>query len=154
MSLRMRHDRDSSSITPSRRRRLPRALAVRDPAIATPATPATTRTALHTRIGSPRTVLPTGRRDRQERKDDVAATCASLSCVAVGAILYFAVAKVVSGVVPGSVGVILMIVGGLGLVASDLVLARARRPHIEDVTPMHGTTRARAGTTELQNNTR
>jgi hypothetical protein len=54
---------------------------------------------------------------------------ASLFCIAVGAILTFAVTVDLSGIDLQTVGVILMIVGGLGLVLELIVLApRRRRP--------------------------
>jgi Domain of unknown function (DUF6458) len=73
----------------------------------------------------------------------------SVFLIAVGAILYFAVSKVVDGLNVGAVGVILMIVGGLGLVVSLIVLAmnRTRDTH---TTVVQGTTPVQAGTTVLQ----
>jgi Domain of unknown function (DUF6458) len=50
----------------------------------------------------------------------------SIFLIAVGAILYFAVTKVVDGLNLGAVGVILMIVGTLGLVVSLIMLAMTR----------------------------
>jgi hypothetical protein len=50
----------------------------------------------------------------------------SIFLIAVGAILYFAVTKVVDGLNLGAVGVILMIVGGLGLVVSLITLGMTR----------------------------
>ncbi len=49
----------------------------------------------------------------------------SLFLIAVGAILYFAVSATVSGISIATVGVVLMIVGGIGLLLSLLVLAGA-----------------------------
>jgi hypothetical protein len=49
----------------------------------------------------------------------------SLFLIAVGAILKFAVTTSVSGVKLATVGLILMIVGGLGLIVSLYVLNRA-----------------------------
>jgi len=46
----------------------------------------------------------------------------SIFLIAAGAVLYFAVTKVVDGLNLGAVGVILMIVGALGLVVSLVVL--------------------------------
>ena len=73
----------------------------------------------------------------------------SIFLIAVGAILYFAVTKVVDGLNLDAVGVILMIVGGLGLVVSLVVLGmtRARAGH---TTVVQGTTPGQAGTTVLQ----
>jgi hypothetical protein len=69
-----------------------------------------------------------------KRRNEVMASGISIFLIAVGAILYFAVTKVVDGLNFGVVGVILMIVGGLGLVVSLITL---------------GMTRARAGRTTL-----
>jgi hypothetical protein len=52
---------------------------------------------------------------------------ASLFLIAVGAILYFAVNADVSGIELETVGLILMIIGGLGLVIALFLLGRARR---------------------------
>jgi hypothetical protein len=50
----------------------------------------------------------------------------SIFLIAAGAILYFAVSKSVSGLSLDTVGVILMLVGGLGLVVSLVALGMAR----------------------------
>jgi hypothetical protein len=50
----------------------------------------------------------------------------SIFCIAVGAILYFAVTKVVDGLNLGAVGVILMILGTLGLVVSVVTTGMTR----------------------------
>jgi hypothetical protein len=52
---------------------------------------------------------------------------ASLFCIAVGAILHFAVTAEVSGIELQTVGTILMIVGALGLVLGIVILVSARR---------------------------
>jgi Domain of unknown function (DUF6458) len=52
---------------------------------------------------------------------------ASLFLIAAGAILRFAVADSIEGVDLGTIGVILMIVGAIGLVLSLLLLSTARR---------------------------
>jgi hypothetical protein len=63
----------------------------------------------------------------------------SLFLIAVGAVLYFAVTKVVDGLNIGAVGVIFMIVGALGLVVSLITLAmtraRAGRTTVVQTTP-------------------
>ncbi|MGZ4518584.1 MAG: DUF6458 family protein [Mycobacteriaceae bacterium] len=69
----------------------------------------------------------------------------SIFLIAVGAILYFAVTKVVDGLNLGAVGVILMIVGTLGLVVSLIVLGmtRTRAGHttvVQGTTPVQGST--------------
>ena len=51
----------------------------------------------------------------------------SIFLIALGAILTFAVTASVSGVELATVGIILMVVGGLGLLLSLLVLGRADR---------------------------
>jgi hypothetical protein len=51
---------------------------------------------------------------------------ASLALIALGAVLKFAVTKSISGISLGTVGVILMIVGGVGM-AITLVLMGTRR---------------------------
>jgi hypothetical protein len=51
----------------------------------------------------------------------------SLFLIAVGAILYFAVDADISGLEIGTIGVILMIVGVIGLVISVFFLSSARR---------------------------
>ena len=52
----------------------------------------------------------------------------SAIAVAVGAILYWAVTTQGTGFRVSTVGVILMIVGGVGFVASAIVFATSRRP--------------------------
>ena len=73
----------------------------------------------------------------------------SIFLIAVGAVLYFAVTKVVDGLNLDAVGVILMIVGGLGLVVSLITLGMTRGR----TTVMQGTTPAQSGTV-LQNSDR
>jgi hypothetical protein len=51
----------------------------------------------------------------------------SLFLIATGAILYFAVNAQVSGIEISTVGVILMVIGGLGLLISLFMLSSARR---------------------------
>ena len=53
---------------------------------------------------------------------------ASLFCIAVGAILKFAVTAEVAGIELQTVGVILMVIGGLGLVLGIVILFLASRP--------------------------
>jgi hypothetical protein len=62
----------------------------------------------------------------------------SIFCIAAGAVLYFAVTKVVDGLNLGAVGVILMIVGAVGLVVSLVVLgmSRTRGDRTTVVTPV------------------
>jgi hypothetical protein len=55
----------------------------------------------------------------------------SLFLVAVGAILYFAVNATVSGLEIATVGIILMVIGGLGLLISLFMLSSARRAPTE-----------------------
>ena len=50
----------------------------------------------------------------------------SIFLLAVGAILYFAVSATAAGVSISTVGVVLMLIGGLGLVVSFIMLAMAR----------------------------
>jgi hypothetical protein len=50
----------------------------------------------------------------------------SVFLIAVGAILYFAVTTTVSGVSLSTVGVVLMVVGAIGLLASIVALSGAR----------------------------
>jgi Domain of unknown function (DUF6458) len=64
----------------------------------------------------------------------------SIFFIAVGAILYFAVSKVVDGLNVGAVGVILMILGGLGLVVSLVVLGM-NRARLDRTTVVHDTGR-------------
>lgn len=52
---------------------------------------------------------------------------ASLTLIAIGAILKFAVTKQISGVSVGTVGVIMMIVGALGLLITLVVMSTRRR---------------------------
>ena len=52
---------------------------------------------------------------------------ASLFCIAVGAILYFAVTAEVSGIEIQTVGIILMIVGVLGLLLGLVIMMSGRR---------------------------
>jgi len=70
----------------------------------------------------------------------------SIFLIAAGAILYFAVSTSVSGLNLDTVGVILMIVGGLGLVVSLLMLATARG-RVGRTTFVSGTTPVQADTT-------
>ena len=62
----------------------------------------------------------------QERRNEVAATGMSIICAAVGAILFFAVADVVNGFDVAGLGITFMIAGGLGLIVSDVLIAKAR----------------------------
>jgi hypothetical protein len=50
----------------------------------------------------------------------------SIFLIAIGAILYFAVSATTAGVSISTVGVILMLIGGLGLVVSFVMLGMAR----------------------------
>jgi hypothetical protein len=77
----------------------------------------------------------------------------SIFLIGAGAILYFAVSKVVDGLDIGAAGVILMIVGGLGLVVSLLVLGM-NRTRDDRTTVVQGTTPVQTGTTVLQDRTR
>lgn len=63
----------------------------------------------------------------------------SIFLIAVGAILKFAVTASVSGVKLETVGVILMVVGALGLVASLIWMSMARRRGVvvDDVPPRY-----------------
>jgi membrane-bound ClpP family serine protease len=70
-------------------------------------------------------------------------TGASLFLIALGAVLKFAVTASVSGVALGTVGVILMVVGALGLALSLLWLGRrddgvvvAHRPAVVERDPL------------------
>ena len=65
------------------------------------------------------------------------ATGLSIFLIAVGAILYFAVSKSVSGISLDAVGVVLMIVGALGLAVSLLVLGTARGRAATSTTVVH-----------------
>ena len=55
----------------------------------------------------------------------------SLFLIAAGAILYFAVDATVSGLEITTVGIILMVIGGLGLLISLFMLSSARRAPAE-----------------------
>ena len=55
---------------------------------------------------------------------------ASLFLIAVGAILKFAVTTTVSGVDLATVGVVLMVVGGVGLIIGLVLLTRRRRTDV------------------------
>jgi hypothetical protein len=55
----------------------------------------------------------------------------SLFLIAAGAILYFAVNAEVSGLEISTIGVILMVIGGLGLLISLFMLSSARRAPVE-----------------------
>jgi hypothetical protein len=50
----------------------------------------------------------------------------SIFLIAVGAVLYFAVSATAAGVSISTVGVVLMLIGGLGLVVSFVMIAMAR----------------------------
>jgi hypothetical protein len=75
----------------------------------------------------------------------------SMFLIAAGAILYFAVSKSVTGLSLDTVGVILMIVGGGGLVLSLIMLAMTRGREGR-TTVVQGTTPAQ--TTVVQDNAR
>lgn len=55
---------------------------------------------------------------------------ASLLLIAVGAILKFAVTKQVSGINVGTVGVVLMIVGAIGLIITLILMTSRRRTDV------------------------
>ena len=55
----------------------------------------------------------------------------SIFLIAVGAILAFAVTADVSGIELSTVGIILMVVGGIGLLLSLMILGRARGTVVE-----------------------
>ena len=55
----------------------------------------------------------------------------SLALIALGAILKFAVADSIDGIALGTIGVILMIVGAIGLIVSMIMLAPRRRTVVE-----------------------
>jgi hypothetical protein len=92
----------------------------------------------------------------------------SIFFIAVGAILYFAVSKTVSGLSLDAVGVILMILGGLGLVISLVMLGtermgngrttvargstpvQSRTTVVQGTTPVQATTPVQGSTTILQ----
>jgi Domain of unknown function (DUF6458) len=69
------------------------------------------------------------------------ATGLSIFMIAVGAILYFAVSRSVTGLSLDAVGVILMIVGGIGLVVSLIVLGTARGRAGTSTTVVHDSVR-------------
>jgi hypothetical protein len=52
---------------------------------------------------------------------------ASLFCITVGAILYFAVTAELAGIELQTVGLILMIVGALGMILGLVLMSSARR---------------------------
>ena len=79
-------------------------------------------------------------------------TGVSIFLIAVGAILYFAVTKVVTGVNLGTAGVVLMIIGALGLIVSLVMLGTARA-RVQHTTVVQGTIPATA-TTVTQEETR
>jgi hypothetical protein len=62
---------------------------------------------------------------------DIMGIGTSLFLIAVGAILYFAVNAAVSGIEIATVGLILMVIGGLGLLISLFLLSSARRAPAE-----------------------
>ena len=76
-------------------------------------------------------------------------TGVSMFLIAAGAILYFAVSKSVSGLSLDTVGIILMIVGGAGLVISLVVLATGRARDGR-TTVTQSTTPVQSGTTVVQ----
>jgi Domain of unknown function (DUF6458) len=55
----------------------------------------------------------------------------SLFLIATGAILYFAVKADISGLEISTVGIILMVIGGIGLLISLFMLSSARRAPVE-----------------------
>ena len=55
---------------------------------------------------------------------------ASLLLIAIGAILKFAVTKQVSGINVGTVGIVLMVVGAVGLVLSLILMNTRRRTDV------------------------
>jgi hypothetical protein len=75
-------------------------------------------------------------------------TGVSIFFIALGAILYFAVTKVVDGLNLGAVGVILMIVGALGLVVS-LVMFTTTRSRVQPTTVVQGATPVQTSTTVM-----
>jgi hypothetical protein len=77
----------------------------------------------------------------------------SIFLIAAGAILYFAVTKVVNGLNLGAVGVILMIVGALGLVVS-LAMLGMTRTRATRTTVVQAATPVPAGTTVVQQDRR
>ena len=60
----------------------------------------------------------------------------SLALIALGAILKFAVADSIDGIALGTIGVILMIVGAIGLIVSMIMLAPRRRAVVESDGPV------------------
>lgn len=60
----------------------------------------------------------------------------SLALIALGAILAFAVADSIDGVALGTIGLILMAVGALGLVLSLVMASTARRRVVETQQPV------------------
>jgi hypothetical protein len=75
----------------------------------------------------------------------------SLFLIAVGAVLKFAVSGTVSGLDITTVGVILMVVGGAGLLLSLLLLGVGRTRHTTVVQPVVGT--PVVGTPVIRNDT-
>ncbi len=71
----------------------------------------------------------------------------SIFLIAVGAILYFAVTKLVDGLNLDAVGVILMLVGGLGLIVSLITLGMTRS---RTTTVVQGTSPVQRGETVTQ----
>ncbi len=55
---------------------------------------------------------------------------ASLALIAIGAVLKFAVTKQISGVSIGTVGVIMMIVGAVGLLITLILMSTRRRTDV------------------------
>jgi len=60
----------------------------------------------------------------------------SLALIALGAILAFAVADSIDGVALGTIGLILMAVGALGLIVSLVMMSTARRRVVETQQPV------------------
>jgi hypothetical protein len=60
----------------------------------------------------------------------------SLALIALGAILAFAVADSIDGVALGTIGIILMAVGALGLIVSLIMMSTARRTVVEADRPV------------------
>lgn len=77
----------------------------------------------------------------------------SIFLLAVGAVLYFAVHVSVSGLSLAAVGVILMIVGGFGLIASFAMIA-TDRGRAGRTTVVQGTTPAQGATTVVHDDRR
>ena len=61
---------------------------------------------------------------------------ASIFLIAVGAILAFAVADTIDGVALGTIGIILMAVGALGLIVSLVMMNTGRRRVVETEQPV------------------